>query len=140
MNDDSEAFVAIFREFAGDALRDVWTFDADGERCLYIREDVADSLDGHDPEQYIDNERYGYITRRTYNDLTYAEYQYTVRGFDEFSTFRTFIEDVGVLASVDRGKTHDFGELFDRLQTSEIEYDSIRGSDEPNDSHVTADD
>jgi hypothetical protein len=140
MTDDSQAFLDIFREFAGDALRDVWTFDENGERCLYIRSDVADRLDGHDPEHYIDNERYGYITRRTYDDLTYANYEYTVRGFDEFSTFRTFLGGVGVLASVDRGDTFDFGELFDLLCDSELEYESLRETDERNDSPATADD
>ena len=140
MTDASGSFLDLFEGFAGDALRDVWVFDEDGQECLYIRNDVSTRLDGHDPERYIDNERYGFITRRTYDELTYASYQYTVRGFDEFTTFRTFLGEFGVLASVDSGADHDFGELFDRLCATEFTYESLRDADGRNHSSVTADD
>lgn len=106
------------RSFAGDALRDCWVIDLDGETCLYIRDDVAERVEAFDPEPYIDNERYGFITRDVYEDLSYAHYQYTVRGFDEFEQFRTFpgTEPVGVLVSVDRiGEPYDFGALYDAI-------------------------
>jgi hypothetical protein len=140
MTDASGSFLGLFEGFAGDALRDVWVFDEDGQECLYIRDDVSTRLDGHDPERYIDNERYGFITRRTYDDLTYASYQYTVRGFDEFTTFRTFLGGFGVLASVDRGPDHDFGELFDRLCETAFEYESVSDVDESLGARLTADD
>lgn len=112
----SAGLVDAIRRFAGDGLRDVWVFDAEQVACLYIRDDVAVAIEDHDPLRYIDNERYGYITRRTYEDLTYASYEYTVRGFDAFSAFRTFLTDVtghrfGVVSSVDPDVEIDFGEV-----------------------------
>ncbi|MFC7227626.1 hypothetical protein N0B31_09450 [Salinirubellus salinus] len=108
------------RDLAGEALRDLWTFDRSGQECLYVRDDVADHLEDHDPEAFIDNERYGYITRLTYEELTYTGYEYTVRGFTQFETFRTFLDDgsdspVGVLVSVDRGSGVQFADLFSEL-------------------------
>lgn len=140
MTGGCESFLDLFEAFAGDTLRDVWVFDEDGEECLLLRDDVAQRLDGHDPERYIDNERYGFITRSTYDDLTYASYQYTVRGFDEFTTFRTFLGEFGVLASVDRGPDHDFSQLFDRLCDAEFEYESGDELYGCSDSGISADD
>ncbi|WP_435195197.1 DUF7522 family protein [Natronomonas sp. EA1] len=138
------SFLDLFRGFAGDALRDVWVFDKEGEACVYLREDVADQLEGHDPTTYIDNERYGFITRQTYEALTYTEYQYTVRGFGEFEQFRTFLPGVdgyfGVLASVDPDHNHDYGALYRRLLgETGYEYAALADSD-GNPSRATADD
>lgn len=111
--------LARVRSFAGDALRDCWVIDLEGETLLYIRDDVAERVEAFDPGPYIDNERYGFITRDVYEDLSYAHYQYTVRGFDEFEQFRTFpgAEPVGVLVSVDRtGERYDFGALYDAIE------------------------
>jgi hypothetical protein len=119
---EADGLLEVARELAGDTLRDVWTFDRTGQECLYVREDVAGHLEGEDldPEAFIDNERYGYITRLTYEELTYTGYEYTVRGFTHFETFRTFLDDggespVGVLVSVDRGSGVKFAELFSAL-------------------------
>lgn len=122
MTDGAEVIVDAIERVAGSALRDVWVFDQEVEHCLYIREDVEAALEGHEPERYIDNERYGYITRRTYDDLTYTSYRYTVRGFDEFETFRTFLRDAdgdrfGVLTSTDTDDAPDYETLYDALTT-----------------------
>ena len=118
----SEDLLEAVRELVGPSLRDVWTFDREGQECLYAREDVSEHLDGedNDPGEFIDNERYGYITRLTYEQLTYTGYEYTVRGFTGFETFRTFLDDgsespVGVLVSIDRASQVQFSELFSEL-------------------------
>lgn len=117
---EADELLAAVRELVGTALRDVWTFDRAGQECLYVRDDVAEHLEGHDPSAFIDNERYGYITRLTYEDLTYTGYEYTVRGFTQFETFRTFLDDggetpVGILVSVDRGSDARFADLYTLL-------------------------
>ncbi|WP_255149941.1 DUF7522 family protein [Halorarius halobius] len=127
MSDATDEFTAVFREFAGTGLRDVWSFDVESERCLYIRRDVAERLEGHDPARYIDNERYGFITRHTYDDLTYADYEYTVRGFDEFTTFRTFFDGFGVLASVDADADIAFDALYETLRNTEYAHGDDTG-------------
>lgn len=143
----SEDLVGAFERFAGDGLRDVWAFDEDDVGCLYVRDDVADAIADHDPRRYIDNERYGYITRRTYEDLTYASYEYTVRGFDAFSAFRTFLTDVegrlyGVVASVDPETEIDFGEVNAAVAAVEgVRFaELVAGADDRSGARASADD
>ncbi|MFC7177532.1 DUF7522 family protein [Halosegnis marinus] len=121
MDGADDRLLAVVREATGDALRDLWLFGEDGERAVYVRDDVAEALEGVDTDPYIDNERYGYITRATYEDLTYASYEYTVRGFDAFVTFRTFVGGVGVLVSVDAGTDFDAGALHASLSDADVD-------------------
>ena len=116
MTDSS--LLSVVRAFAGDALRDCWLVDRERDACLYMREDVRERVSEFDPDPYIDNERYGFITRNVYEQLSYATFQYTVRGFDEFEQFRAFLGSgpVGVIVSVDRAASpHDFAALYERL-------------------------
>lgn len=99
------------RTVGGESLRDLHLFDDRAHEVLYLRDDVADILENVDLPKYIDNERYGFVTRETYEDLHYAEYKYTVRGFEDFEQFRTFLgpsHDVGVLASFDQPSDLDY--------------------------------
>ncbi|WP_134672560.1 DUF7522 family protein [Halorussus marinus] len=116
------ALVETFETFGGGALRDVWLFDRTDHESLFLREDVSEKLAGFDVERYVDNERYGFVTRDTYGDLHYADYEYTVRGFDGFEQFRTFLsvdeEKIGVFASFDRRDIgYDFGALYRDIQS-----------------------
>ncbi|QDX41855.1 hypothetical protein FQU85_09600 [Salarchaeum sp. JOR-1] len=118
---------AVVETFGGGALRDLWVFDGDTQEPLFIREDVADELADADAERYIDNERYGFVTRETYDNLHYAEFYYTVRGFDTFEQYRTFVsrgdERVGVLCSFDRREGgYDFADLTELLADELADY------------------
>lgn len=120
MPDAGSRLLDRIEEVGGDALRDVWVFDTSAHRSLYLREDVAAELEPLEVERYIDNERYGYLSRETYESLHYATYEYTVRGFDEFEQFRTFLfgDDVmvGLFASFDREAVPcDYGVLYDAV-------------------------
>jgi len=100
-----DALVEVFSSFGSDALRDVWLFDQRGHEEIYLRDDIERKLSEVDVAKFVDNERYGYVTRDTYADLYYADYKYTVRGFDEFELFRTFLSEgddrIGTFASFD---------------------------------------
>ena len=115
------ALVAAIRDFCGDALRDIWLFDEADYEALYVREDVAEKLGSVEVDGYIDNERYGFVTRATYKQLYYTDYQYTVRGFDQFETFRTFLAEdaerkIGLLLSVDRRSSgYNYGDFHEHL-------------------------
>lgn len=136
------------RAFGGDALRDLWLFDQSDHEALYLRADVEAKLADVDVPRHIDNERYGYITRDTYNQLHYAEYAYTIRGFDSYEQFRTFVDDdglrVGLFASFDRRDGgYDFSALHDRVSTVFAGHDAGKFvPDETPDAHdsVVADD
>jgi hypothetical protein len=115
--DAKAALVEAFEAFGGDALRDVWLFDRTDYESMYLRADVAERIADFDVERYVDNERYGFVTRNTYSELHYVDYEYTVRGFDGFEQFRTFLsagdEKIGVFASFDRREgDYDFGTLY----------------------------
>ncbi|UPV73968.1 hypothetical protein M0R89_15690 [Halorussus limi] len=123
----ARALVEAFSTFGDDALRDVWLFDQRGHERLYLRDDVAEKIADLDVTRFVDNERYGYVTRDTYSDLYYADFAYTVRGFDGFEQFRTFLSDgdrkVGVFASFDRREGgYDFGALSDSLAEVVADY------------------
>lgn len=121
MDSGKDVLVGAFREFGGDDLRDVWLFDQTAHESLFVREDVARNLEDVDVSRYVENERYGYITRDTYGMLHYATYEYTVRGFDEYEQFRTFLQNgdemkVGVFASFDQQDGgRDYADLQDWL-------------------------
>jgi hypothetical protein len=129
MNEAKTRLLDGVREFGGDHLRDLWLFDQNGHESLYLRDDVAEKVEGVDVGRHIDNERFGYVTRETYNQLNYAEYRYTIRGFDRYEQFRTFLADnglrVGVFASFDRRDGgYDFAGLEDRIYEAASGYDT----------------
>ncbi|MXR22197.1 DUF7522 family protein [Halobacterium bonnevillei] len=121
------ALVDALRDALGENLRDVWVLDQRTQEPLYVRTDVADRIEDVDVEKHIDNERYGFVTRQTYNLLHYSEFRYTHRGFDTWELFRTFVaadgQQVGVLVGVDSdGTNYDFGALTDTIHDLGDEY------------------
>lgn len=122
------ALVEVVDEFAGADLRDVWVLDQSGQEALYLRDDVALAIEAVDVERYLDNERFGFVTRDTYNELHYSEFAYTVRGFDTWELFRTFLVSdtakVGVLCSIDRRPGgYDYSWLNDAVHDLLESYD-----------------
>jgi len=115
------ALVDALVDALGDNLRDVWVLDPHTQQSLYLRADVADRIEDVDVEKHLDNERYGFVTRETYDRLHYSEFRYTHRGFDTWELFRTFVTDgdiqVGVVVGVDAdGTNYDFGALADAVR------------------------
>jgi len=113
------ALLTAVREQCDASLRDVRVLDRDSHDALFVRPDVRERLDDVALDRYLDNERLGYLSHDTYEGLHYAEFRYTVRGFDCFTQFRTFLRDgeerIGVLVGVDAGTDTDFDALFERI-------------------------
>lgn len=127
-DDAKTALASVFSEFGGESLRDVWLFDQSAFEALYLREDVAEKLETVDVARFVDNERYGFVTRDTYDQLYYASYQYTARGFDDFEQFRTFFGEngyrLGVFASFDqRDGGYEFATLNERVEETASRYE-----------------
>lgn len=128
-DDEAKAtLVSVIEAFAGENLRDVWTLDQRAQEALYLRDDVAQNIKDVDVERYMDNERFGFVTRDTYNQLHYSEFAYTLRGFDTWELFRTFLVDgetkVGVLCSLDRRDGgYDYSQLNENVRALLDEYD-----------------
>ncbi|NIC00659.1 hypothetical protein G9C83_13675 [Halobacterium sp. R2-5] len=127
MDDGKAALVAALRDALGERLRDVWVLDEHSQQPLFLREDVAEQIEDVEVEKHLDNERYGFVTRETYDRLHYSEFRYTHRGFDTWELFRTFLvgddRRVGVLVGVDAdGRSYDFGALTDTVQDLGVEH------------------
>ncbi|WP_435153043.1 DUF7522 family protein [Haladaptatus sp. DFWS20] len=123
-----EALVSAFAEFGGENLRDIWLFGQSDYEMLYLRDDVSDKLEEINVSKFVDNERFGFVTRDTYDQLYYASYQYTVRGFDDFEQFRMFFADdernVGMFTSLDlQPGGHDYESLFRHVTDIASGYD-----------------
>lgn len=121
------ALVELLVDAIGENLRDVWVLDQRTQEPLYLREDVAERVDDINVEKFLDNERYGFVTRQTYNLLHYSEFRYTHRGFDTWELFRTFVVDsetqVGVLVGLDSdGTNYDFTAYTDEIHDIADEY------------------
>jgi len=124
MGDARDGVLAVLRDAGGGSLRDAWLFDDSGHESLYLRSDVRDRVAELDVERYIDNERYGYVTRETWESLHYTDYEFTIRGFDEFTLYRTFLgsddDRIGLMASFDPGASVDFQavtrDLYDQFE------------------------
>lgn len=120
MADSKSELVSTLRRTGGDGLRDAWLFDEVGHESLYLRDDIASRVSELEVDRYIDNERYGYVTRETYESLHYTEYEFTIRGFDDFLQYRTFLrtvddDHVGLMASFDPSVGIDFRALTEDL-------------------------
>lgn len=123
-----DTLIDLIEGFGSGDLRDIWVLDERTEEPLYVREDVSENIADVDVERYMDNERYGFVTRETYNQLHYSEFAYTLRGFDTWELFRTFLADdatkVGVLCSFDRRPGgFDYSLLNDEIQSLTDEFD-----------------
>jgi hypothetical protein len=143
MSRPTERLLSAFHEFGGDALRDVWVFDERDFDELYVRDDVAETLDEEDLDvsRFVDNERYGFVTRRTYESLYYTDYGYTIRGLSAFEQFRTFLcgAPVGVFASFDPPEEgYDYAALNESVQHVGREFGP--GTFAPSSQHVTEED
>lgn len=123
-----DEILAVLQDAGGDSLRDAWLFDDGGHESLYLRPDVRDRVAELDVERYIDNERYGYVTRETWESLHYTDYEFTIRGFDEFTLYRTFLgtddDRIGLMASFDPGASVAFQtvtrELYEQFEHTPI--------------------
>ncbi|MFC3476542.1 DUF7522 family protein [Halobacterium litoreum] len=126
-SDAKSALVDTLRDRVDGNLRDVWVLDEQAQEPLYLRDDIEERITDVDVEKYLDNERYGFVTRETYNRLHYSEFRYTHRGFDTWELFRTFVVDgptkVGVVVGVDSdGTNYDFAALTDAIYEVADEY------------------
>lgn len=124
------ALVSAAEAFDDESLRDVWVLGARTQESLYLRSDIAAEIEDIDVERYLDNERFGFVTRDTYNQLHYSEFAYTLRGFDSWELFRTFLVDdddkVGVLCSFDRQEGGlDYSQLNEDIHALLEEYEVV---------------
>ncbi|WP_433624592.1 DUF7522 family protein [Halomicrococcus sp. NG-SE-24] len=118
----ADQLVSTCRPAVGDALRSVVYFTPDAFDVLYVRSDLYDG----DTEKarsakavFIENERLGFSSSETYNELSpeegmepdIGEYEFTVRVFSDGFVNRVVVGDHGVLLTTNQLYLNDFEEL-----------------------------
>ncbi|WP_117592033.1 DUF7522 family protein [Haloprofundus halophilus] len=111
-DDFADSIVYLVRTALGDALRSVIYFTPDEFEVLYLRS----GLYADDPsrvrsvkEPLVENERLGFSSQETYQDLfgdestepDIGEYEYTIRVFSKGFVCRVLVDDHGVIVTTD---------------------------------------
>ncbi|WP_435062602.1 DUF7522 family protein [Halobaculum sp. EA56] len=112
-----DALVADLREETADALRAVGTYDHEGYRVRYLREDVETALDGDDLDAIREAAVLDTLERDYYERLfsTAGAFEATVRQFERALVVEVPTGDgEGVLASVDRDLDGSIRAVVDR--------------------------
>ena len=110
--------MSICRTGIGDSLRSIIYFIPDKFELLYLRQDLYDDEDrARDAkERFVENERLGFASRETYNDLVaesesepdIGEYEFTVRVFSEGFISRVLVGNEGIILTTDSIDMQDF--------------------------------
>lgn len=97
-NDTGDKLLRACRTTLGDDLRSLTYFSKEEFDHLYLRDDLER---GTDTSAFVENEREGFSSHRTYEWSELGEYEYTLRVFNEGYVVRVIMGDHGVYATVD---------------------------------------
>jgi len=116
-----EQIVSICRTTVGDGLRSVILFTEEDHDILYMRRDLEKMGEAVRTvkEQFVDNERLGFDSRETYDELMVdpdtepdiGEYEFTIRVFSQGFISRVLVGERGVLLTTDAIDMDAFEEM-----------------------------
>ncbi len=109
-----EELVSVCRTAIGDDLRSITYFTAEDHEQLYIRTDLDP---GADTEQFVANERFGFISQDTYGNTELGEYLFTIRVFEWGYLTRTIVDDHGIFVTTDPLHMDEFEEVETSIRT-----------------------
>lgn len=109
-----EELLRACRATLGDELRSLTYFTDEEYDHLYLRDDLER---GDDPEAFVENERQGFSSQRTYEWSKLGEYEYTIRVFEFGHLVRVIADDEGVYVTTGDLTMDRFGELVEAIQT-----------------------
>ncbi|WP_435159248.1 DUF7522 family protein [Haladaptatus sp. DFWS20] len=118
----AEQLVTTCRTAVGDTIRSVIYFTPDAFDLLYIRNDLYGGdrdRARHAKEKLVENERVGFTTYETYNELTrnpesepdMGDYEFTIRVFSDGFVNRAIVGDHGVVLTSNALNINAFEEL-----------------------------
>lgn len=107
-NDLSEKLLSACRTTIGDELRSLTYFTADEYEQVYLREDLERDAD---IDAFVENERLGFTSQRTYGGSELGAYQFTIRAFEFGYLTRVISGDSGVYVTTDPMSMERFEEL-----------------------------
>lgn len=106
--------VSVCRTTVGDEMRSITYFTPEEYDHLYLREDLER---GEDPEAFVENERMGFTSQRTYEWSELGEYEYTIRVFEFGHLVRVIGDEEGVYVTTGDLTMDHFGELVEAVQS-----------------------
>lgn len=110
----TDELLSACRTTVGDELRSITYFTPDEYDHLYLREDLER---GDNPEAFVENERQGFSSQRTYEWSELGEYEYTIRVFTEGHLVRVITDEEGVYVTTGDLTMDRFGELVEAIQS-----------------------
>jgi hypothetical protein len=110
----AEELVSACRTTVGDELRSLTYFTPDEYDHLYLREDLKR---GDDPEAFVENERNGFSSQRTYEWSELGEYEYTIRVFEFGHLVRVIGDREGVYITTGDLTMDRFGEIAEAVHS-----------------------
>ncbi|MFC7006589.1 DUF7522 family protein [Halalkalicoccus salilacus] len=110
----TDELLSACRTTVGDELRSITYFTPDEYDHLYLREDLER---GDDPEAFVENERQGFSSQRTYEWSELGEYEYTIRVFTGGHLVRVITDEEGVYVTTGDLTMDRFGALVEAIQS-----------------------
>ena len=112
--EQADELLSACRTTIGDELRSLTYFTPDEYEHVYLREDLER---GNDPEAFVENERHGFSSQRTYEWSELGEYEYTIRVFEFGHLVRVIGDDEGVYVTTGDLTMDRFGEVAEAIES-----------------------
>ncbi len=109
-----DELLSACRTTVGDELRSMTYFTPDEYDHLYLREDLER---GDEPEAFVENERQGFSSQRTYEWSELGDYEYTIRVFESGHLVRVIADEEGIYVTTGDLTMDRFGELVEAIQS-----------------------
>lgn len=111
--EDVTELVRACRTATGDELRSVTYFSHTDFSHLYLRDDLER---GEDSLAFVETERLGFQSQRTYEWSELGEYRYTIRVFEHGYIVRVIVGDHGAYVTTDSLTMDRFDEVAEAVK------------------------
>ena len=108
----ADELVSVCRTTIGDELRSITYFTPDRHDHVYLREDLGR---GEDKQTFVETERMGFTSQRTYAWSELGDYDYTIRVFENGYLVRVISGEQGVYVTTDALTMNGFDELAEAV-------------------------
>ncbi len=111
-DDEAEQLLRVCRAAIGDELRSVTYFSPNDFQHIYLRDDLER---GTDPHSFVENERGGFSSQRTYEWSELGKYRYTMRAFENGYLVRVIAGTHGAYVTTDSVTMDRFNEVAEAV-------------------------
>lgn len=109
-----EQLISVCRTAIGDQLRSITYFTSGEYRQIYLRSDLEQDAD---VGQFVENERHGFTSQRTYGQSELGKYRFTIRAFEHGYLTRVIVGEAGVYVTTDSMRMDNFDEVATAVTT-----------------------